>query len=87
MPCTKYTNTRTKVQCFCKNCNSLLVDPRTKQAHMSKRNKSYDYQEARPSNNPGLYDDIEMDDNEMECDYTCIRNYLSIKKIRNSVIL
>ena|SRR5436190_13422574 len=61
MPRTKNTNTRTKVQCFCKNCNGLLVD-------RSKRNKSYDYQEAGPSNNPGLYDDIEMDDNEMECD-------------------
>jgi len=68
MPRTKDTNTRIKVQCFCKNCNGLLVDPRTRDGHRSKRNKSYDYQEAGPSNNPGLYDDIEMDDNEMECD-------------------
>ena len=68
MPRTKDTNTRTKVQCFCKNCNGLLVDSRTRDGYRSKRNKSYDYQEAEPSNNPGLYDDIEMDDNEMEYD-------------------
>src|ERR1043165_1657565 len=28
--------TRTKVFCYCKDCNGALVDPRTKTKHMSK---------------------------------------------------
>ncbi|GBC39248.2 hypothetical protein GLOIN_2v1788017 [Rhizophagus irregularis DAOM 181602=DAOM 197198] len=51
------TRTRTKVYCFCKECNGKLVDPRTKTKHGLKYNISYannnfsnNYQEAEPSN-------------------------------------
>ena len=30
------TRTRTKVLCFCKKCNGLLVDPRTRSKHATK---------------------------------------------------
>src|SRR6266536_479843 len=56
--------TRTKVQCFCIKCNGMLVDPRTKKSHMSRR--IINYQEAGPSWLPDEMDDIEMDDNEMD---------------------
>ncbi|GET54352.1 hypothetical protein GLOIN_2v1788017 [Rhizophagus irregularis DAOM 181602=DAOM 197198] len=51
------TRIRTKVYCFCKECNGKLVDPRTKTKHGLKYNISYannnfsnNYQEAEPSN-------------------------------------
>ncbi|CAB5190277.1 uncharacterized protein OCT59_022830 [Rhizophagus irregularis] len=51
------TRTRTKVYCFCKECNGKLVDPRTKTKYELKYNISYannnfsnNYQEAEPSN-------------------------------------
>ncbi|CAB5185413.1 unnamed protein product [Rhizophagus irregularis] len=51
------TRTRTKVYCFCKECNGKLVDPRTKTKHGLKYNISHannnfsnNYQEAEPSN-------------------------------------
>src|SRR5207245_10531104 len=51
---------RTKVYCYCKNCNDSLVDPRTKKRHISKR---INYKEPRPSNE---IDNIEMDFNEID---------------------
>ncbi|UZN99464.1 uncharacterized protein OCT59_000734 [Rhizophagus irregularis] len=51
------TRTRTKVYCFCKECNGKLVDPKMKTKHGLKYNISYannnfsnNYQEAEPSN-------------------------------------
>ncbi|POG56031.1 hypothetical protein GLOIN_2v1791954, partial [Rhizophagus irregularis DAOM 181602=DAOM 197198] len=51
------TRIRTKVYCFCKECNGKLVDQRTKTKHGLKYNISYannnfsnNYQEAEPSN-------------------------------------
>ncbi|CAB4414662.1 unnamed protein product [Rhizophagus irregularis] len=51
------TRTKTKVYCFCKECNGKLVDSRTKTKHGLKYNISYannnfsnNYQEAEPSN-------------------------------------
>ncbi|GET63728.1 hypothetical protein GLOIN_2v1788017 [Rhizophagus irregularis DAOM 181602=DAOM 197198] len=51
------TRIRTKVYCFCKECNGKLVDLRTKTKHGLKYNISYannnfsnNYQEAEPSN-------------------------------------
>src|SRR5215213_4928062 len=66
--------TRTKVQCFCIKCNGMLVDPRTKKSHMSRR--IINYQEVGPfwlpdemdddnEMNGNKMDDNEMDDNEM----------------------
>lgn len=62
------TRTRTKVHCFCKECNGKLVDPRTKASHKLKYNKSYannifsDDQEAGPSNvRPNVDDNYAME--------------------------
>src|SRR3954471_9532722 len=51
---------RTKVYCYCKKCNSSLVNPRTKKRHISKR---INYEESRPSDE---INDIEMDFNEID---------------------
>ncbi|GBB97839.1 hypothetical protein RclHR1_30880001, partial [Rhizophagus clarus] len=62
------TRTRTKVHCFCKECNGKLVDLRTKASHKLKYNKSYannifsDDQEAGPSNvRPNVDDNYAME--------------------------
>src|SRR5438067_11361769 len=71
---------RTKVYCYCKKCNSSLVDPRTKKRYISKR---INYEESRPSDE---IDDIEMDfneidNNEMEYDLPVIeRDYNFLTK-------
>ncbi|GBB93348.1 hypothetical protein RclHR1_21510001 [Rhizophagus clarus] len=62
------TKTRTKVHCFCKECNGKLVDSRMKASHKLKYNKSYannifsDDQEAEPSNvRPNIDDNYAME--------------------------
>ncbi|CAB4435288.1 unnamed protein product [Rhizophagus irregularis] len=68
------TRTRTKVYCFCKECNGKLVDPRTKTKHGLKYNISYannnfsnNYQEAEPSNaNPSNNFEREISDHVLE---------------------
>src|SRR6266496_2429468 len=84
---------RTKVYCYCKKCNSSLVDPRTKKRHISKR---INYEEPRPSDE---IDDIEMDFNEIddnamkhdppvtEKDYNFLTKKLSINESEKSQII
>ena len=73
------TRTRTKIYCFCKKCNGLLlVDPRTKNSHMSKYTGS---SITEPSNDdaPSNDSDIEM---EMEYNKSPLSgsNYLFLTK-------
>src|SRR2546423_10021356 len=84
---------RTKVYCYCKKCNSSLVDPRTKKRHISKR---INYEEPRPSDE---IDDIEMDFNEIddnamehdppvtERDYNFLTKKLPINESEKSLII
>src|SRR2546423_4648349 len=84
---------RTKVYCYCKKCNSSLVDPRTKKRHISKR---INYEESRPSDE---IDDIEMDFNEIddnamehdppvtERDYNFLTKKLPINESEKSLII
>ena len=70
--------TRTKVFCYCKDCNGALVDPRTKTKHMSKiriiPEIEFDDETELTRNNDettGNNDEMEFDDetdinNEME---------------------
>ena len=63
------TSTRTKVYCYCKKCMGALVDPRTRNRHMAKKDTPHDYQEAGPSIDPERDNEMDdRDDNEMACD-------------------